>query len=365
MPLTDVIVVGAGIAGLTAARRLQDEGLSVIVLDKGRGVGGRLATRRVGGARVDHGAQFFTARSDRFRAQVDRWLEAGVAREWCRGFRQPPDGHPRYVGAAGMTALAKDLAGGVDVRVGTAVGGLTPISAGWAVATRRLAGDGGGDTRGAITTPEGTGPGDTGPGDTGPGPTGAEKAGAGSAASSRAVLVTAPAPQALALLAAGTVPLPAESAEALGAIRYDPTMAALVTIEGPSAVPAPGGVQLDEGPIRWVGDNLAKGVSDVPAVTLHASGPESTARWEEPPDATLSALLAAGAGWLGPSRVIEAQLVRWRYAQPTVTHPDRFLVAVGGPHPVVCAGDAFGEARVEGAALSGWAAAGELLERLG
>ncbi|MFW5743027.1 MAG: NAD(P)-binding protein [Spirochaetota bacterium] len=43
-------MVGAGIAGLTAARRLVDASRDVTVLDKGRGVGGRMATRRFGGA---------------------------------------------------------------------------------------------------------------------------------------------------------------------------------------------------------------------------------------------------------------------------------------------------------------------------
>ncbi|MBD3256947.1 FAD-dependent oxidoreductase, partial [candidate division GN15 bacterium] len=41
---TDCVVVGAGAAGLTCARRIADAGMSVLVLDKGRGVGGRMAT---------------------------------------------------------------------------------------------------------------------------------------------------------------------------------------------------------------------------------------------------------------------------------------------------------------------------------
>jgi predicted NAD/FAD-dependent oxidoreductase len=47
---TDVLVVGAGMAGLTAAAELQRAGRRVLVLDEGRGVGGRLASRRIGGA---------------------------------------------------------------------------------------------------------------------------------------------------------------------------------------------------------------------------------------------------------------------------------------------------------------------------
>ena len=67
-----VVVVGAGLAGLVAARALADDH-EVVVFDKGRSVGGRLATRRIGAARLDHGAQFFTVRGDDFRRQVDDW----------------------------------------------------------------------------------------------------------------------------------------------------------------------------------------------------------------------------------------------------------------------------------------------------
>jgi renalase len=138
----------------------------------------------------------------------------------------------------------------------------------------------------------------------------------------------------------------------------------LVALGGPPAIPAPGGVQLDDGPIRWVGDNVAKGVSPAPAVTLHASGAESAARWGDPTDTGLAAILEAGVHWLGDAEILDAQLVRWRYAQPTTSHPERTLVAVEGDSPLVCAGDAFGEAKVEGAARSGWAAAEALVDRL-
>ena len=66
------IVVGAGISGLLAADELQREGWTVAVLDKSRGVGGRMTTRRVGEGTFDHGAQFFTVRDNRF-ADLGPW----------------------------------------------------------------------------------------------------------------------------------------------------------------------------------------------------------------------------------------------------------------------------------------------------
>ena len=69
---TDVLVIGAGMAGLIAAAELQRAGRRVVVLDKSRGVGGRLASRRFDGATFDHGAQFITTRNPRFAAVLEQ-----------------------------------------------------------------------------------------------------------------------------------------------------------------------------------------------------------------------------------------------------------------------------------------------------
>ena len=58
-----VVIVGAGLAGLMAGRTLAAAGHELVLVDKGRSPGGRLATRRIGAAALDHGAQFFTVRS--------------------------------------------------------------------------------------------------------------------------------------------------------------------------------------------------------------------------------------------------------------------------------------------------------------
>jgi predicted NAD/FAD-dependent oxidoreductase len=110
-----VIVIGAGLAGLIAAQQLSNSGHDVVVLDKGKSPGGRLATRRIGDATLDHGAQFFTVREPEFEHHVHQWIQAGVVREWCKGF-SAQDSHPRYIGTHGMSGIAKHLAQGVDVR---------------------------------------------------------------------------------------------------------------------------------------------------------------------------------------------------------------------------------------------------------
>ena len=86
MHIVDVAIVGAGLAGLAAAGDLLTEGKSVLLIDKSRGVGGRMATRRHGETRIDHGAQFFTARTERFQAIVDALIAQGVIKVWSHGF---------------------------------------------------------------------------------------------------------------------------------------------------------------------------------------------------------------------------------------------------------------------------------------
>ena len=73
-----VVVIGAGVAGLMAAQSLVKNGHDVVVLDKGRSPGGRLATRRIDDATLDHGAQFFTVRESSFESHVAEWIASGV-----------------------------------------------------------------------------------------------------------------------------------------------------------------------------------------------------------------------------------------------------------------------------------------------
>ena len=131
----DVIVIGAGMAGLTAAAELQRAGCRVLVLDKGRGVGGRLASRRIGGAAFDHGAQFITARTSRFAALVEDCRRAGAAEEWHRGVGDSPDGHVRWRGHPAMTSVAKHLARGLEIILDTRVVALTASRHLWSAET--------------------------------------------------------------------------------------------------------------------------------------------------------------------------------------------------------------------------------------
>lgn len=118
-------------AGLACARALLARGATVRLFDKGRGPGGRMATRRVDGpsVRFDHGAQYFTAREPAFRAEIDRLIAVGAVARWeAEIARISADGgvgvlrpEPRFVGMPGMNGVIKGLAEGLDVQWGAQV----------------------------------------------------------------------------------------------------------------------------------------------------------------------------------------------------------------------------------------------------
>jgi predicted NAD/FAD-dependent oxidoreductase len=182
------------------------------------------------------------------------------------------------------------------------------------------------------------------------------------AVAASAVVLTPPVPLALALVDAGLIDGMLDGM--LDGVAYEPTLAVGVLLDGAAAVPAPGGVQPSDGPFSFVADNQAKGISDRPTVTLHATG-ELSRRLRDASDAVaLPTLIDEGRRWLGrQATIVDARLARWPYARPTVLYPSPCLV-VEGPAPLIFAGDAFGQARVEGAVLSGLAAAGAVASRL-
>ena len=315
----EILILGAGMAGLSAATELQRAARRVLVLDKGRSVGGRMATRRIGEAVFDHGAQFMTARSARFRAMLGGMVENGAVVEWGRGFADQTDGHPRWRGNPGMTAVPKLLAQGVDVRLDKQIVSLSEMASGWLARAK----DGETFTAGAL-------------------------------------LLTAPVPQSLALLDVGGFQLTEAMRTRLEAIEYERCLVVLAVLDGPSQIPSPGGRQFADGPISWLADNQLKGLSPEPAVTIHASHAFSVEHWEGDRQQSGRELLRAAAPWLGAS-VKEFHVHAWRYCKPLRVEDSACLLAHDAP-PLLFAGDAFAGSKVEGAVLSGWAAANILTQ---
>lgn len=100
-----ILIVGAGMAGMSVALHLKKAGRDIMVIDKGRGTGGRISARRYGDASFDHGAQYVTARSAAFQDWLDELEKAGRAGRWNPVGK--PHGSDWWVGVPRMSQLVK------------------------------------------------------------------------------------------------------------------------------------------------------------------------------------------------------------------------------------------------------------------
>ncbi len=308
-----VAIVGAGMSGLVAAAELAASGHEVIVFDKGRAAGGRMASKRFAGARFDHGAQHFSVRSEEFRAAVREWSFAGVVGVWYEGVSLTTGKgmEPRHRGIPAMRSIAEHLATGLDVRTGSRV--------------ERV------ESSGLILE-------------------------AGERIESDVMIVTAPIPQALDLIDSELIT--PELRATLEGIDYDPCIALMAVLDEDPDLPE-GHLAPDSDLIAWIADNRHKGVSDVPAVTVHSTPAYARTQLDAGAEVWRSDLLGEFQRLVG-SPVVDSIAHRWRYSMPT--NPlDVGCVAVGPD--VWLAGEAFSEARIEGAFLSGRAVAASIIDR--
>lgn len=125
MAVMRVAIIGAGVAGLACAERLDSLGATTQLFDKGKRPGGRLSTLILDDFAWDFGAQYFTVRDPRFADRVSRWETAGHVARWTDG----PDG--AWIGAPTMASFLAASCADRDVRFGALVQAVHPVEGGW------------------------------------------------------------------------------------------------------------------------------------------------------------------------------------------------------------------------------------------
>ena len=315
------IVLGGGITGLITAKILQREGIEVTVLDKGRGIGGRLATRRINRGEpnegvFDYGTQYFSVEHPILQPWIDDWLQQGSVKKWF----VTGSNSTGYCGVNGMREIAKYLARDLNVRTGTKVVKLS-YDKQWLVETE-------GDYPKGTLRDRST--------------------------HADILVMTPPVPQSLALLDASEITLPSDIRSLLDRISYYSCIAVLALLAQPSKILAPGGIALENESLVWLADNYQKGISpNGYAVTLHATPKFSDTHWDSDDAEIADKLFKAASDYLG-SPPIQYQVHRWRYSLPKTFYHQPYLALT--ELPLVLAGDAFVAPKIEGAMLSGIAA---------
>ena len=307
----DVVIVGSGMAGLTCAGLLRDAGLSVLVLDKGRGVGGRMATRRVSlpaaELRFDHGAQYLDADGAGLSSLFRRYPAA--IGDWA-----DESGNAHVVGQPGMSSLPRAMADGIALRQGVEVTGLRHTAEGWAINT---ADD-------SIIAPH--------------------------------VALTVPAPQAAALLADDPL------GDRIGTVGMAPSLVLMAAF--PATSPRPFvSLRQSDAALAWIAQDSSKPGRPADAVTwvAHASTEWSLAHLEHSKEEIAAAMLPLLCEAIG-ARAGDALYTaghRWRYAQVTNPLGQPFLRHPGGR--LHLGGDWCLGRKVEHAVASGAAMARDIL----
>ncbi|WP_206211894.1 FAD-dependent oxidoreductase [Wenzhouxiangella sp. XN24] len=306
-----IAIIGAGMAGLSAARTLAAAGADCTVFDKSRGLGGRMATRRVNDLQFDHGAQYFTARGPRFQSRLAHWYDQGVVAEWLPG---------KWVGSPAMTAPARALAEGLKVireyRVTTLAGGPGC----WRLLSE--------DAPGNPIRED----------------------------SFEAVVMALPAPQVAPLAASAGIRF-----IELERVRYAPCITLLLAFDEATGLQE-ASLSPPDGPIAWIARNNTKpGRSGaLETLVVHATPEWSRAHLEDSDERMTDTLLRALRPYIGPVDPVFRMIHRWRFARleqtagvPYVWDPARQVGACG---------DWAGGPRVEAAFDSGEAMAAALLQ---
>lgn len=314
-PVYDTLIIGGGICGLVLADKLARSGQTVAIVDKGCGIGGRLATRRQTlpngqQAKWDHGAQYFTVKEPNTKALVQPWLDNGWIEQWPA---VSGDNHPRYIVPNGMTQLCKHLANaltvnGQQVFLGERVIKLTQQDSGWQLTTEKDA-----------------------------------------IFDARQVIITAPVPQTLELLSNSSLTLTAKETDCLNGITYAPCIGLLAVTDNPSLTHQS---WTNHPVLSWMANNHDKGISEAAnALTIHASAAWSTDHFNDDDDQNITALKQAAEQALGITAWHHAELKKWRYALVTTPASQPFT-QLCHQSTLWAAGDSFVDGKIEGAIQS-------------
>ena len=308
------VVIGGGISGIACAAALSAQGVDVEVRERGRVLGGRMATKTLRGTGtefdgrlVDFGASYFTATDPDFRVVVDELVKVGVVRPWTdafhvagiEGIEGVSSGPMRYAAPAGLRSAVEALASGapaVRTRVQSPVVGIELTSSGVIVDDIPVA----------------------------------------------AAVACMPLPQAERL----TSEVPADT------VQWEPVIAVTCVFERRTWIELDGVFVNDDSVLTWIADDGSRRGDGAPVLVAHVH-PVLSAHHLADPEAVIPAAISALQRILGVTALPEwVDVHRWTYAKPMVGREEEHWLHDEAPFGV--AGDAWaGGPRVEAAWLSG------------
>lgn len=306
----DYAIIGAGLSGLSLATQFKQQfpRLNVVIFEKSKGYGGRIATRRVGQAAFDHGAQFIRRSSD-----SAKWIDLWKSQNLIGPISSAPT--DLFCAHSGMTKLAKFLASELDVSLEHKVTHLKEAKEGWEILC---------DQRGATFA--------------------------------RNVVLTSPLPQSLEILKNSKISFTPQLEE----IRYAKAIVILIQTKrdwGVSEVYSEG-ISDD---IFSISNQHLKGTSPTPALTVVMSKTWSENHFNISDEEIKEKAIEVFTSQSPKTEIIDATVKKWRYAEPA----SGWISYFEEPAPkLFLAGDAFGGPSLLGALRSSEALFAHLTQTL-
>ncbi|BAU66056.1 FAD dependent oxidoreductase [Stanieria sp. NIES-3757] len=328
----DIAIIGAGLAGLTCAQHLQQQRYQVIVLDKSRGVGGRVATRRINKTCVDHGVPFLEIQGKQTEELIQQLTQAKILQLWdgkiyqldSQNNLQPIPPIKRYIVPEGINTIAKYLARDLEIKKQFQVTAIKPIENIWQILTE-----------------------------------------SNEQIKAKAIVMAIPAPQALPILESQV------STKLINQLRQGQFYPCITVMAGYdsqylSDLPSWQGVRINnQTDLIWIAlDSSKRDTATQPVFVLHSTA-EFAQKYLDATDLQTAGkqLLQQAASlllpWLDSPQWL--QVHRWRYSIPSHS---LFLpcLSTTQPLPLVCCGDWCIGNGVEDALISGLASAAKISE---
>lgn len=296
-------IIGAGISGLTLAQLLQSAGHEVFVIEKSKGVGGRMATRRSDGAIFDHGAQFYKPKKMFWH---DRWLDQGLCKKWTENAEDQ-----FWAALGGMTTLAKDLARDLEVHQEHHAERIQQDRGAFQIHCKN-----------------------------------------GKVFPAEQLFLSAPLPQSLELLTASAI----EFDPALSQVKYAKALVGLFHVE--SSVGIQDYQQNLNSQIFSISNQTTKIAGSKPGFSVTMTPEWSECHFNEDDSLSLNEIQEFFLAEIGPAKIVSSQLKKWRYSHPFDLHSGSFAEVSKGLYLL---GDAFGNGNFKSGSLGSAVASAKTL----
>lgn len=315
----DVVIVGAGISGITAGKYLHKKGFAVKILDKGKAIGGRLATRRINfndeQLQIDYGCKYLEAHTFEFSQELVNLIKNDTIKKWTttnrNTFLDELEKNLKFIGRQSMRQIAIELSKGLNISNNSRVKSISHYNGEWNILD---------DKNQSIK--------------------------------SETIILTMPIPQALQLLDASRLEIPAEIYNNLEKVEYERSIAGILILESKSNLKNEGGLKFEDGPISFITDNNLKGVNNsLTAMTIEMANDFSIENWDKSDQEITELIIEASSEYFN-SKVLKSQIHKWKYSTPIKSYPKKFE-SINKPGKLYFAGDAFFGTNVESAYLSG------------